>query len=154
MSLAKADLRLCWSHIPHCWKAHVTAQLCQSAEHSYHVSCSNVILFQGQNICYKQNYNKPLSIIKMQNILIRQNHRLAHNTTKKKDTDLGLLISRYLDDLFNIDNMYLERMASQIYPTELLKSYIKHFHTEALNLDLALRIKGEVSTVKLVKALQ
>ena len=25
---AQADLRLCWSHIPHCWKSHVAAQLC------------------------------------------------------------------------------------------------------------------------------
>ena len=24
---AQADLRLCWSHIPHCWKSHVMAQL-------------------------------------------------------------------------------------------------------------------------------
>ena len=24
---AQADLRLCWSHIPHCWKSHVTAQI-------------------------------------------------------------------------------------------------------------------------------
>ena len=27
--------------------------------------------------------------------------------------------SRYLDDLFNIDNPYFEQMVSQIYPTEL-----------------------------------
>ena len=26
-SYAQADLRRCWSHIPHCWKSHVTAQL-------------------------------------------------------------------------------------------------------------------------------
>ena len=26
-SYAHADLRLCWSHIPHCWKSHVAAQL-------------------------------------------------------------------------------------------------------------------------------
>ena len=25
---AQAGLKLCWSHIPHCWKSHVTAQLC------------------------------------------------------------------------------------------------------------------------------
>ena len=25
---ALADLSLCWSHIPHCWKSHVVAQLC------------------------------------------------------------------------------------------------------------------------------
>ena len=24
---AQADLRLCWSHIPHCWKSHVAAQI-------------------------------------------------------------------------------------------------------------------------------
>ena len=24
---AQADLRLCWSHIPHCWKSHVVAQI-------------------------------------------------------------------------------------------------------------------------------
>ena len=24
---AQADLRLCWSHIPHCWKSHVAAQV-------------------------------------------------------------------------------------------------------------------------------
>ena len=24
---AQADLRLCWLHIPHCWKSHATAQL-------------------------------------------------------------------------------------------------------------------------------
>ena len=23
----QADLRICWSHIPHCWKSHVTSQL-------------------------------------------------------------------------------------------------------------------------------
>ena len=26
-AFAQADLRLCWSHIPHCWKWHVTAQI-------------------------------------------------------------------------------------------------------------------------------
>ena len=26
----QAGLSLCWSHIPHCWKSHVTAQLFQS----------------------------------------------------------------------------------------------------------------------------
>ena len=24
---AQADMRLCWSHIPHCWKSHVAAQM-------------------------------------------------------------------------------------------------------------------------------
>ena len=25
----QADLRLCWSHIPHCWKSHVAAHIVQ-----------------------------------------------------------------------------------------------------------------------------
>ena len=24
----QADLRLCWLHLPHCWKSHATAQFC------------------------------------------------------------------------------------------------------------------------------
>ena len=28
---AQADLRLCWSHIPHCWKSHVAVQMCSLA---------------------------------------------------------------------------------------------------------------------------
>ena len=28
----QADLRLCWSHIPHCWKCHVTTQILKARE--------------------------------------------------------------------------------------------------------------------------
>ena len=32
---AQADLRLCWLHIPHCWKSHVTAHIfSESADNS------------------------------------------------------------------------------------------------------------------------
>ena len=27
----QADLRLCWSHIPYCWKSHVAAHLCNDS---------------------------------------------------------------------------------------------------------------------------
>ena len=29
----QADLRLCWSHIPHCWKSHVVADLYFTGDH-------------------------------------------------------------------------------------------------------------------------
>ena len=29
-----ADLRLCWSHIPHCWKSHALAQIAISSHSS------------------------------------------------------------------------------------------------------------------------
>ena len=47
-------------------------------------------------------------------------------------------ISRYLDDLLNIDKPYFEQMVSQIYPTELqFKNKASSFDVEApfLNLD-------------------
>ena len=39
--------------------------------------------------------------------------------------------SRYLDDLFNIDNPYFEQMAGQIYPTELQLNKANSSDTEA-----------------------
>ena len=39
--------------------------------------------------------------------------------------------SRYLDDLLNIDNPYLEQMVGQIYPTELHLNKAKSSDNEA-----------------------
>ena len=39
--------------------------------------------------------------------------------------------TRYLDDLLYIDNLYFERMVSQIYPTELMLNQANSFDTEA-----------------------
>ena len=40
-------------------------------------------------------------------------------------------ISRYLDDLLNIDNPYFEQMVGQIYPTELQLNKANSSDTEA-----------------------
>ena len=40
-------------------------------------------------------------------------------------------ISRYLDDLLNIDNLYFEQMVGQIYPTELQLNKANSSDTEA-----------------------
>ena len=44
--------------------------------------------------------------------------------------------SRYLDDLFNIDNPYFEGMVKQIYPPELQLNKANNTDTEAPFLDL------------------
>ena len=36
---AQADLRLCWSHIPHCWKSHVAARMTLNNSHFFNVPC-------------------------------------------------------------------------------------------------------------------
>ena len=42
---AQADLRLCWSHIPHCWKSHALAQILSKALESFFQHFSRQILF-------------------------------------------------------------------------------------------------------------
>ena len=40
----QADLRLCWSHIPHCWKSHVVAKLfyrCEEGDDADKVSIAS-----------------------------------------------------------------------------------------------------------------
>ena len=55
--------------------------------------------------------------------------------------------SRYLDDLFNIDNPYFEQMVGQIYPTELKLNKANSSDTEAPFLDLNLsKTNGIVSS--------
>ena len=55
--------------------------------------------------------------------------------------------SRYLDELFNIDNIYFDQMVDRIYPTELQLNRASSSDTEAPFLDLNLCISnGTVST--------
>ena len=60
------DPRLCWSHIPHCWKYHVTAQIKLDilAAHAYSVKCTTFIKNKHTNssanltkLSLKQSYN-------------------------------------------------------------------------------------------------
>ena len=56
--------------------------------------------------------------------------------------------SRYLDDLFNIDNICFDQMVDRIYPTELQLNKANSSDTEAPFLDLNLCISnGTVSTI-------
>ena len=52
------------------------------------------------------------------------------------------LTSRYLDDLLNIDNLYLEGMVNQIYPPELQLNKANTSDTEVPFLDLHLSISN------------
>ena len=53
--------------------------------------------------------------------------------------------SRYLDDILNIDNVYFDKVVSQIYPSELQLKKANTSDTEAAFLDLHLSISN-VST--------
>ena len=60
--------------------------------------------------------------------------------------------SRYLDDLFNIDNPYFEGMVNQIYPPELQLNKANTTNTEAPFLDLHISIaNGFVSSKIYIK---
>ena len=51
--------------------------------------------------------------------------------------------SRYLDDLFNIDNTFFDSMVNHIYPSELQLNKANVSDTEASFLDLQLSISDD-----------
>ena len=56
---AQADLRLCWSHIPHCWKSHVAA-------HIYSSNFIGLCYISKWHVAHKNNWNVPyLSVSKL-----------------------------------------------------------------------------------------
>ena len=57
--------------------------------------------------------------------------------------------SRYLDDIFNINNVYYDNMVSQIYPSELHLNKDNSFDNAAALLDLHLSISNDIVSTKI-----
>ena len=57
--------------------------------------------------------------------------------------------SRYLDDISNINNVYLDNMVRKLYYTELLLYKAYTSDTEATFLDLHLSISNDIVTTKI-----
>ena len=57
--------------------------------------------------------------------------------------------SRYLDDILNINNVWFDNMASQIYPSELQLNKANTSDTEAVFLDLHLSISNDIVSTKI-----
>ena len=58
-------------------------------------------------------------------------------------------ISRYLDDILNIKNVYFDNMVSQIYPSELQLNKANTSDTKAAFLDLHLSISNDFVSTKI-----
>ena len=58
-------------------------------------------------------------------------------------------ISRYLDDLLNIDNAYIDQIVGQICPTELQLNKAIFSDTEVQILDLSLSISNGIVSSKI-----
>ena len=57
--------------------------------------------------------------------------------------------SRYLDDILNINNVYIDNMVSQIYHSELQLNKANTSDTEAAFLDLHLSISNDIVSTKI-----
>ena len=69
---------------------------------------------------------------------------------KKADViDAFNTISRYLDDVLNIDNVYFDNIGSQIYPSELQHNKAITSDAEAVSLDLHLSISNDIVSTKI-----
>ena len=72
--------------------------------------------------------------------------------TKEKRYDLidaFNSISRYLDDLLNIDNIHFEHMVHRMYPAEHYLNEANASDTEAAFLDLNLSINNDIVSTKI-----
>ena len=59
------------------------------------------------------------------------------------------IVSSYLDDILNINNVYFDNMVSQIYPSELQLNKANTSDTEAAFLDLHLTISNDIVSTKI-----
>ena len=57
--------------------------------------------------------------------------------------------SRYLDDILNINNVYIDSMISHIYPSELQLNKANTSDNEAAFLDLHLSISNDIVSTKI-----
>ena len=64
------------------------------------------------------------------------------------DIDVFNTTSRYLDDILNINNLYFDNIASQIYPSELQLNKAHTSDTKAAFLDLHLPISNGIVSSK------
>ena len=60
------------------------------------------------------------------------------------------ITSRYLDDILNMNNVYFDKMVSQIYPSELQLNKANTSDTKAAFLDLHLSIFNDIVTTKIM----
>ena len=57
--------------------------------------------------------------------------------------------SRYLDDILNINNVYIDNMVSQIYLSELQLNKVNTSDTEAAFFNLQLSISNDIVSTKI-----
>ena len=63
--------------------------------------------------------------------------------------DASNTTSRYLDDILNLNNVYFDKMVSQIYPSVLQLNKANTSVTEAAFLDLHLSISNDIVSTKI-----
>ena len=83
-------------------------------------------------LCYERDFMMSLSDDKQTDVID------AFNAT-----------SRYLDHILNINNVYLDNMVSQIYPSELQLNKANTSDTEAAFLDLHLSFPNDIVSTKI-----
>ena len=58
-------------------------------------------------------------------------------------------VSKYLDDILNIDNVYFDNLVSQIYPSELQLNIANTSDNKTAFLDLHLSISNDIVSTKI-----
>ena len=127
---------------------------CQKMCDALHYLLDNIFIRFGSKL-YRQNVGIPMGtncaplVADLFLFFYERDFMLSLSDNNQTDIiEAFNLISRYLDDLLNIDNPYFEQMVGQIYPTELQLNKANSSDTEAPFLDLNLSITNGIVSSK------
>ena len=81
---AQAGLSLCWSHIPHCWKSHATAQMMSVPKHSWNAQADLDLCLSHIPHCWKFHVDYKNKVSNKAKIRNRFN-QVPHLTQDHKD---------------------------------------------------------------------
>ena len=128
---------------------------CQKMCDEHHYLLDNIFIRFGSKL-YRQIVGIPMGtdcaplVADLILFCYEKNFMLSLSDNNQTDIfDTFNSTSRYLDDLFNIDNPYFEHMVGQIYPTELQLNKANSSDTEPLFLDLNLSITNGIVSSKI-----
>ena len=136
-------------------RKHYTMWTCSEVCNSLHFLLDNIFVRYG-NAIYRQVIGIPMgtNCAPLVADLFLYCYEREFMLSLKPDTQGDVITafndtSRYLDDIFNLDNPFFDTMVSSIYPKELKLNKANSSDTSAAFLDLDLSIENGVITSKI-----
>ena len=128
--------------------------ICQTVCDALNFLLDNIFIRFGTKL-YRQVVGIPMGtncaplVVDLFLFCYERDFMMSLSDDKQAIIDAFNTTSRYLDDILNINDVYFDTMASQIYPSELQRNKANTSDTEAAFLDLHLSINNDIVSTKI-----